>query len=280
MKIRIIPRLDIKGPNLVKTIFYEGLRIMGDPKKYIKQYYSDGADEIILNDIVASLYKRKFNYNLISEIKKEIHLPLCVGGGLSNINDIENCLSAGADKIFINTHGIKDNNFLSLACNTFGSSTISLNITCNYYNNDYYCITHGGKNLTNLKVTDWIIKGQDLGVGEIIITSIDHEGRGNGFDENLYKKISKYLKVPLIVTGGFGEIRHMNEILKIVNVSGFALSSSIHYNYLKKNLDNIKKSKFTEGNLDYINNHSNYFNGQLYDLKQILHEIENDYRNS
>jgi len=274
MKKRIIPRIDIKGPNLIKTIFYEGLRVLGKPLPFIENYYENGADEIIINDLVASLYKRKFNFNLLKTFKEKVNLPITVGGGIKTIDDIEQCLSSGADKIFINSHAIEDPNFLSLVCNTFGSSTISLSIDSVFIKDKYFCVTKGGKNISKILVKDWITEAQKRGVGEIILNSLDFEGNGKGYDINLYTTISNVLNVPLVVSGGFGNLRHIKECLNVIDVSGFSISSSLHYKFASKNIHKIKLQNFEEGNLEYIKNFYDYFSGNTYEIKNILKEVE------
>ena len=274
MKKRIIPRIDIKGPNLIKTIFYEGLRVMGNPLPFIENYYKNGADEIIINDLVASLYKRRFNCNLLKSFKEKVNLPITVGGGIKTIDDIEQCLSSGADKIFVNSHAIEDPNFLSLACNTFGSSTISLSIDSSFIEGKHFCVTNGGKQISKIEVKDWITEAQKRGVGEIILNSLDFEGNGKGYDIDLYKKISNVIKVPLVVSGGFGNLKHLHECLNILDVSGFSISSSLHYKFLSKNAHKIKLQNFKEGNLEYVKNYYDYFNGNTYEIKNILNEVE------
>ncbi len=273
MKKRIIARLDIKGPNLIKTIFYEGLRVLGNPLPYIEKYYQDGADEIIVNDLVASLYKRNFQYNILTSLKEKVNLPITAGGGIKTINDIEKCLSSGADKVFINTHAIKDPNFLSLACNTFGSSTITLSIDSSLINEKYYCITMGGREISNIEIQDWITQAQQLGVGEIILNSLDFDGNGKGYDVEMYKKVSKIINVPLIVSGGFGNLDHIKECSKVIDISGYSIASSFHYKYLEDNINKIKYQKLDEGNSEFINNFYNYFNGITYDVKTLLNKV-------
>mgnify|MGYP001226028999 CR=1 FL=1 len=274
MKKRLIPRIDLKGPNLIKTVFYEGLRVIGNPLPFIEKYYEDGADEIIVNDLVASLYKRKFDYNILKTLKQKINLPITAGGGIKTISDIEQFLSSGADKVFINSHAIKDPNFLSLACNTFGSSTISISIDTSFINNNYFCITEGGKNISKLDVESWIIETQKRGVGEIILNSLDLDGTGKGYDIKLYQKVSNIINVPVVVSGGFGNIKHIKECLSILNVSGFSIGSSIHYKFLENNIKKIKSQKFSEGNTEFIKNFYNYFKGTTHELKFISKQLE------
>ena len=159
-KVRIIPRLDIKGVNLVKGIHLEGLRILGDPSSFAKQYYKNGADELLLMDVVASLYERNGLSELISEISKNIFIPITVGGGIRTIKDIKNVLRSGADKVSINTAAIKNKNFIKNAISEFGSSTISIAIECiRGLKGDYYAFTDNGRENSGLKAIEWAENG-------------------------------------------------------------------------------------------------------------------------
>ncbi len=274
-ELRVIPKLDIKGPNLVKTIFYEGLRVLGDPVFYGKKYYQDGADEIIYNDLVASLYDRNINLELIKDIKKEIFIPLIVGGGIRTVQDIEKCLASGADKVFLNTAIIENPEFLSLATNTFGSSTISVSIEASLLEGSYYCFKNGGRDFTKKKIIDWILEVQDRGAGELIVTSLDFEGSGNGYDIELYKELKEYIKIPLIVSGGLGSKKDLKSIKKEISPSGISFASSSHYKILNDNLKFIHKYNPSEGNLDYIKNYKKFFRGELFNIKEIFKELKN-----
>jgi imidazole glycerol-phosphate synthase subunit HisF len=174
---RIIPRLDIKGPNLVKGIHLEGLRALGKPSCFAKKYYEDGADELLLMDVVASLYERNSLHNIISETAKNVSIPITVGGGLRTLNDIKEVLRAGADKVSINTAAIKNPDLIRNASLKFGSSTIVIAIEAiKNENGNYYCFTDNGREYSGIEVLSWVKKIQKLGAGEIIITSVDNEG--------------------------------------------------------------------------------------------------------
>ena len=185
-KIRIIPRLDIKGTNLVKGIHLEGLRILGNPSDFAEHYYKNGADELLLMDVVASLYERNGLSELISEISKNIFVPITVGGGIRNILDIKNVLRAGADKVSINTAAINNKKFIKEAINEFGSSTITIAIEAiKGLDGEYFAFTDNGRENSGLKAIEWAKEVERLGVGEIILTSVDNEGTGKGFDFDL-----------------------------------------------------------------------------------------------
>ena len=246
--LRIISKLDIKNLNLVKGISLEGLRVLGDPKKFIRKYYHDGADEIIYHDIVASLYDRKQILDLIKRTAKDTFLPLTVGGGISNINQISQLLDSGADRVFVNSAFIRNKNFINDSVKYFGSSTIVCAIEVLKKGQDYYCYIDFGREETEINLKEWVSEIQDKGVGEIIITSIECDGKGRGFDLFLADVIQKCVKIPYIVNGGFGELAHFDELLNACDPNGIALGSILHYGYLNSPSDS------TEGNQSFIKN--------------------------
>lgn len=240
--MRIIPKIDIKNDYVVKSINLEGVRKVGEPNEFAKKYYYEGADEIIFMDVVASLYGRNNIFSLIKEFSKDIFIPITVGGGIRTKNDIEEALKCGADKVAINSAGLKDKNFLKDASNTFGSSTIISSIEAKKINNNWYCYYEFGRENSNKKVEDWIDEIAEIGCAEILITSIDKEGTKKGFDKDLIELISsKNFNLPFIHCGGYGDISHINQIKSFLDISdGLAISSSLHYKL--DNIQNIKKN--------------------------------------
>lgn len=251
--IRIIPRLDIKGPNLVKGIHLEGLRVLGSPDVFAQYYYENGADEIIFQDVVASLFERNSLQDIISRTAKNIFIPITVGGGLRNINDIHNVLNAGADKVSLNTAAIRNPSFIEEAVKIFGSSTIVVAIEAiKASNGKYFAFTDNGREETYLEVTEWAKRATDCGAGEILITSVDREGTGNGFDIDLIKSIKNCVKVPVIAHGG-GSITNIVETILDGKVDALAFASLFHYEALKK--VEKKFNQFEKGNTDFIEQH-------------------------
>ena len=238
--MRIIARLDVKGPNLIKSINLEGLRVMGNPNDFAKKYYRDGADELIFMDAVASLYGRNNLFDIIKKCTKKIFIPITVGGGLRSIEDISKALSSGADKVALNSAVVKNPELIKTASQTFGSSTIVISIeTKKNQNNQWEIFTSTGRDPTGIILDDWIETIQKFGCGEILITSIDCEGTKKGFDIdliNLLKKIE--IKVPLIISGGCGNLKHIKEVKDELSNDAVALGSVLHYNLL--NLKQIK----------------------------------------
>jgi len=270
--IRIIPRLDIKGPNLVKGIHLEGLRALGKPSDFAKKYYEDGADELLLMDVVASLYDRNSLHEIISETSENVFIPITIGGGLRTLEDIKSVLRVGADKVALNTAAIKNPRLIQQAVNKFGSSTIVISIEAiKQENGDYFCFTDNGREFTGIEVIDWVRKVQELGAGEIIITSVDKEGTGKGLDEELISKVSKESSVPLIVHGGIGSKNHVKSILEYPSVDAVSAASIFHYDYVTKNTN--KKTAGTEGNTEFLLSGRNVKNIEtisLNDLKEFL----------
>jgi cyclase len=253
--LRIIPRLDIKGPNLVKGIHLEGLRVLGNPSRFAKFYYENGADELIFVDVVASLYQRNSLTEIIKNTANDIFIPLTVGGGIRTINDIKNVLRAGADKVAINTAAINNPEFIKIAAREFGSSTIVISVeVIRHSNGDYYCFTDNGREITGINAFEWIKKVQDFGAGEILLTSIDKEGTKKGLDLELINSISKITEIPLIVHGGIGRLEDLEEGFKF-NIDAISLSSVLHYNFIDNNNFSLDVK---EGNIEFLKkNHGN-----------------------
>lgn len=265
---RIIARIDIKNTDLVKGIQLEGLRVLGDPIEASKYYYKENIDEIILVDVVASLYERNSLSGFIKEIAKEVFVPITVAGGIRNLNDIKTALKSGADKISLNTAAIKDIDFVRKAIKEFGSSTIVVNIEASYHlMNEFYCFTDNGREFTGVKTKEWINTLIDLEVGEIILTSIDLEGTGEGYDKHLIELIPNDINIPLIYHGGLHKEKHVIQLLKkYPHVDGVALASALHYRCLNSiNSTEIKR----EGNIDFISSIKSSFKQQNDFIKDL-----------
>ena len=239
-KPRIIARLDIKGENLIKSINLEGLRKIGNPNEKAVKYFKDGADELLFIDCVASLYGRNNILDVIKKAAENTFIPITVGGGIRSLEDVRNILNSGADKICINTAAIKNPKIITDLSKKFGSQCVVVSIEAKkIFNNNWEVYTHNGRERTGLEVLTWVKKSIKMGAGEILLTSIDKEGTGKGFDLDLISKVSKACSVPLIVSGGFGELSHMQELLKKTHVDGIAVAKVLHYNKYK--IKDIKK---------------------------------------
>ena len=227
--IRIIPKLDIKNGNLIKGINLEGLRVLGDPISFAQNYYNQGADEIIYLDNVATLYGTNNLTKFVRSTAEKIFIPLTVGGGIKNLNDIEQMLKNGADKISINSAAIDKIQFIKKASKIFGRSTIVSNIECIKIKDKYYISKSNGRDLVNVDPVVWAKKLEDSGIGEIVLTSVNSEGLQKGFDISLTKKISNIVKVPIIAHGGAGNFQHIYDVIKKTKISGVSISSLLHY---------------------------------------------------
>ena len=250
--IRIIPRLDIKGPNLVKGIHLEGLRVLGKPEDFAKLYYEQGADELIYQDTVASLYQRNSLTDIITKTAKNIFIPITVGGGLRTLDDINKVLRAGADKVAINTAAIQNPGFITEASHAFGSSTIVIAIeTIKQSDNSYLAYTDNGREHTGVDAISWAKEAEERGAGEILLTSIDQEGTGNGFDLELIKRVSDLLTIPVIAHGGAANDTHISASIKDSGADAVAIASMLHYSALNRN-GSIVSNYDDEGNTEFL----------------------------
>ncbi|ASV30189.1 imidazole glycerol phosphate synthase subunit HisF [Maribacter cobaltidurans] len=275
--VRVIPRLDIKGPNLVKGIHLEGLRVLGKPSDFAKYYYQQGADELMFMDVVASLYERNSLHDIITETAKKIFIPITVGGGLRTISDIKGVLRAGADKVCLNTAAIKDPELIKKASRMFGSSTIVIAIEAiKESDGKYLAYTDNGREYTGVDVFEWARKIDELGAGEIVITSVDQEGTGQGYDLNLVSKISESVSIPVIAHGGPGNKKDVVSVLKEGHTDAVMISSLFHYHFIKENESKVSE---TEGNVEFLKQKRNFHTFEpcsILELKRTLvdNEIE------
>lgn len=239
--IRLIPRLDIKGPNLIKGIHLEGLRVVGNPQEYARNYYEQGADELIYMDIVASLYNRNSLHDIVRQTAQDIFIPLTVGGGIRSVEDVRKLLRAGADKVALNTAAVSRPKLLSDISQAFGSQCIVLSIEAKKIaDNQWEVMTDNGRERTGRNVLEWIEEAACYGIGEILITSIDNEGTRKGFDISLIQAVAKNSHVPVIASGGMGSLAHLKEALTSSNADAFAIADVLHYKRLT--LKSIKES--------------------------------------
>ena len=235
---RIIPRLDIKGPNLVKGIHLEGLRVLGSPDAFAQYYYENGADEIIFQDVVASLFERNSLHDIISRTAKNIFIPITVGGGIRKIDDIYGVLSAGADKVSLNTAVVRNPSFIEEAAKTFGSSTIVVAIEA----------IDNGREETGFEVKEWVQRVTNYGAGELVITSVDRDGTALGFDLELLEQVKSVTTLPVIAHGGAATFENAKAATELSEA--LAIASAFHYEtYDKINNDFLAKE---EGNISFL----------------------------
>lgn len=230
--VRLLARLDVKNDNVVKGIHLEGLRTLGKPAEFAKFYYQSGIDELLFIDVVASLYGRSKIKKIISQTAKEVFIPLTVGGGIRTLVDIKEALRAGADKVAINTAAIKNPKLISTAANIFGSSTITVSVEAGKaQDGEFYAFCNCGRETTGKKVEDWIAQAENLGAGEILLTSIDKDGTGDGFDWELIKKVMNRFNIPIVISGGAGKKEDLLKLFKRTKIHAAALASLLHYQY-------------------------------------------------
>lgn len=254
---RIVPRLDIKSTNLVKGIHLEGLRVLGQPAEFARTYYDEGADELLFVDIVASLYQRNQLLPLILDTAKQMYIPFTVAGGLRSLDDIRAVLRAGADKVALNTAAVRDHGLISEAARAFGSSTIVVSIEAKKRSDGRYeAYTDCGRERTGLEAAAWAKEAEARGAGEILVTSVDREGTGDGFDVALVELVSDAVTVPVVASGGAGKKDDVVDLVRRTSVSGVAVASLLHYEFISRKSGNgrstVSFSKITPASVGDI----------------------------
>lgn len=228
--VRVIPRLDIKGPNVVKGIHLEGLRVVGDPHALALRYYAEGADELLYMDIVATLYGRNSLLPIVERAAKDVFVPLTVGGGIRTLDDVRATLRAGADKVAVNTAAVKDPSFITRAARSFGSQCVVVSIEAKRVGpGRWEAYTDNGREQTGLDAYEWALKAVSLGAGELLVTSVDQEGTGKGYDLELTRKVSEAVAVPVVASGGAGSPEHAARACADGRADAVALANILHY---------------------------------------------------
>jgi cyclase len=229
--VRLIARMDIKAPNLIKGVNLEGLRKIGDPAAFAKKYYEAGIDEIVYMDIVASLYDRNSLGDIVSSTSEEVFIPITVGGGIRSLSDVENMMRCGADKVAINTAAVKRPELISDIATTFGSQCMVLSIEAKQTApGKWEAYTDNGREKTGMDAIEWAKRGVSLGAGEIFLTSVDREGTRKGFDLPLIRQISDCVSVPVIASGGMGSVQHLVDAVTVGHADAVAMADILHYN--------------------------------------------------
>jgi cyclase len=228
--IRLIARLDIKGPNLIKGIHLEGLRVMGSPNEHALRYYLQGADELIYMDCVASLYGRNHLGDIVKAAAKDIFVPMTVGGGIRSVDDVTEILRAGADKVAVNTAAVANPQLITDIARQFGSQCMVLSIEAKQVGPGRWEVyTDNGRERTGLDVIEWVKRGLAMGAGEILLTSVDREGTRKGFDIGLVKAVSTEVAVPVIASGGMGKPEHLLTVVNEGGADAVAMADILHY---------------------------------------------------
>jgi len=226
---RIIPCLDVNDGRVVKGINFVELKDAGDPVEIARSYNEQGADELTFLDITASSDNRGLLFDIIEKVANQIFIPLTVGGGVRNCDDIRNLLNVGADKVGINTSAILNPNFVSESSSRFGSQAIVVAIDAKKIDDYYEVFTHGGRNATGINAIEWAKKMADFGAGELLITSMDRDGTKKGFDNNLMRSISDVVDIPIIASGGAGSLKHLVDGIKEGEADAVLAASIFHY---------------------------------------------------
>jgi len=242
---RIIPCLDVKDGRVVKGINFVNLVDAGDPVEISKIYDSAGADEIVFLDITASHEKRKTIIEVVEKTAEQVFIPLTVGGGISTIEDIRNLLNAGADKVSVNSAAVSEPSFISRSAGRFGSQCIVVAIDAKRRNayDGYDVYINGGRINTGIDAIEWAKKVCSLGAGELLVTSMDADGTKNGYDVELYSRITEEVNVPVIASGGAGNLKHFKDVFELSRVDAVLAASLFHYNEIKiKDLKGYLKS--------------------------------------
>jgi cyclase len=227
---RLIARLDVKGPTLIKGVHLEGLRVLGDPQDYAKRYYAQGADELIYMDIVASLYGRSKLTDIVRRAAEDVFIPMTVGGGIRNIDDVRDLLGAGADKVAINTAAVHRPELIREVSRRFGSQCMVLSIEAKQQGPGHWEVyTDCGRERSGMDVVEWARKGEELGAGEILVTSIDREGTRQGFDLELTRAITSAVGIPVIASGGMGKASDLVDVVTQGKADAVAMADVLHY---------------------------------------------------
>ena len=246
---RIIPCLDVRDGRVVKGTNFEGLKDVDDPVELAKYYNNSLADELVFYDITASYEDRSLFVNVLKNVAKEIFIPLTVGGGINSIKDFDIVLKSGADKVSVNSGAIKNSNLIKEAAEKYGNQCVVLSIDIKRVNGKYSVFAKGGREDTGIDAIKWAINGEKNGAGELVINSIDTDGVKNGFDIELLKEIADNVSIPLIASGGAGNMEHFKDVFAVKGVDAGLAASIFHYKeidikdlkeYLSKNNINVR----------------------------------------
>ena len=244
LKNRIIPCLDVKNGRVVKGINFIDLKDAGDPVEQAQIYSDGGADEICFLDITASNENRDIIYDVVEKTSKKCFVPLTVGGGVRSVEDINKLLNCGADKVSINTSAVENSKVVSDSSKRFGSQCIVVAIDAKKKGNKWEVFTHGGRNNTGVDALEFAKKMEVCGAGELLVTSMDRDGTQIGYDIELMSKISSKVNIPLIASGGVGNLNHLVDGIKLGNASAVLAASIFHYGkYSVKEAKNYLSSK-------------------------------------
>ncbi|WP_114603702.1 imidazole glycerol phosphate synthase subunit HisF [Staphylococcus sp. EZ-P03] len=230
IKKRIIPCLDVKDGRVVKGVQFKGLRDIGHPVELAEYYNQELADELVFLDISRTESGHQMMLDIIEETASKLFIPLTIGGGISSVEDISTLLKHGADKVSLNSSALRNPKLIQAASQKFGSQCICIAIDAKWEEDkqDWFCYTHGGKQRTDKRVLDWVNEVEDLGAGELLVTSMDYDGVKQGFDHRLLKQINDRVSIPIIASGGGGNAQHFADLFKATDVSAGLAASIFH----------------------------------------------------
>lgn len=244
--LRLVARLDIKGPNLIKGIQFEGLRVLGDPRSFASRYYEAGADELLYIDTVASLYGRNNLADVVRHATENVFVPLTVGGGIRSIEDVSRLLRSGADKVAINTAAVKRPQLISEVAGRYGSQCMVLSIEAKQTDRGRWeAYVDNGREPTGRDVVEWAHEAAAAGAGEILLTSVDRDGTQKGFDVALCRAVTDAVGVPVILSGGMGSVAHLIEASAEGHADAIAIAHVLHYG--KIGFDEIRAAARSTG---------------------------------
>lgn len=228
--MRLVVKLDVKPPDVVKPIHFEGLRKIGAPADLARHYYEQGADEILYIDIVASLYRRKILFDQVDAVARQLFVPLGVGGGVRSIDDISRLFHCGADKVTINTHVLQHNpELIDQAARTFGSQAVVLAVEAKRWDGWWECYSDCGRERSSKDVIAWVQEAERRGAGELLVQSVDRDGRRQGFDIPLLQAVKQAVTIPVIAASGAGSVEHVVAMARAVRPDAVAVASLLHY---------------------------------------------------
>jgi imidazole glycerol-phosphate synthase subunit HisF len=240
MRTRIIAKLDAKPPYIVKPVHFEGLRKVGYPCELSEKYYLQGADEVMYIDIVASLYQRSILFDEIEKAASKIFIPFGVGGGVKTVDDFSKLFHCGADKVIINTFAVQeDPTIIDKAAKIFGSQAVVINIEAKKWDSYWECYTDCGRIRSGKNVLEWAREVEQRGAGEILLQSVDKDGRQRGFDKKLSKKVVESVNIPVVISSGARNLTDIHEVIEYASPSGVAIASILHYD--KCTIEEIKE---------------------------------------
>lgn len=244
--MRVIAKLDVKPPNVVKPVHFEGLRKIGTPSDLAGKYFTQGADEIFYIDIVASLYQREILFDYIHETAQSLFIPFAVGGGVRTLEDMTRLFHNGADKIVINTHALQvEPELIEKAAHLFGSQSVVVNVEAKRWDGWWECYSDCGRERSGKSVLDWVKEAENRGAGELLLQSVDCDGRQAGFDGELIKQVKESVSIPVVAASGAGSLDDIVDMVRLARPDAIAIASLLHYD--KVDITAIKQRLVSEG---------------------------------